>query len=263
VETVLNDRIVLEDEIGIGGTNIKVMPTQYARIVGGAKFNRGTVNNNFSDIIFTTTQNKDLSNNGSFTQYKSLDVLLNCQPILSGINESIEKTMDVFDNGSGLVEYVANNDYITRLMTCNFVKLNLAERTALKRFLHKMKGRRGAFWLPTFHNDIVINANIVSGQTYIDVDAFGYGYFNESETPSIVIELKNGTRYFNTIISSTRSTTTERFTLESAINANINYSNIKRTMFIHKVRFDSDIIEFNYVANQITTVSIPVKEVLE
>jgi hypothetical protein len=188
-------------------------------------------------------------------------VLLDCQPILSGINESIETTVDSFDNGSGLQEYVRNNSYITRLMTCNFVDLTIAERSTLKKFLHKMKGRRGAFWLPTFHKDIVITANITSSQTFIDVDAFGYGYFTENETQSFVIEMLNGTRYFNTIVSSTRSTITERFTLENSFGVAIAIANIKRVMFINKVRFDSDVAEINYVSKNLSQLSMPVKEV--
>lgn len=258
VSEVLSDRIVLDGSVGFTASNVLIMPCKDMIMVGPIKFQRGAVNNNFASVIFRTVNNHDLSANGNFTQYKNIDVLLDCQPILSGINESIEATVDVFDSGAGIIEYVRNSGYLTKQFTCNFNKMTKAERFSLKRFLHKMKGKRGEFWLPSFHNDIVIQSNIPSSQTYIDVASFGYGYFLPDEPSSFVIEMKNGTRYFNTITGSTRNQNIERFTLENPFGVTILLSNIKRVMFINKVRFDSDSAEFNYPSRQICQLSMPV-----
>lgn len=261
--SVTSSSIELVEEVGVEIDPLRILPMVTVIVPEGVSIQRGALNNNFMSLKMLSVNNKDLSTSGSFTQYKGLDVLLDCQPLLSGINESIVQSVDVFDSGTGKVEYDTQLNYLTRRMTCNFIKLNSVSRHTLRKFLHKMKGRRGAFWLPTFHNDMELNANITSGTNYMDVKSFFYGsYIGENEYSDILIEMKNGTRYFNRILSSTNNDVVERFTMENNWSANVVIANVKRIMFIHKVRFDSDSAEFNYVANQITTLSMPVVEVI-
>lgn len=261
VNTVLPDRLIFSTPINISGTNVKICPVKKVRMINGITFNRGALNKNFSSCTFETVEQNDISDVGSYTQYKSLDVLLDCQPVLSGINEKILKSEDIFDNGAGIVEYDSKQSYLTRTMTCNFITKTKQTRINLRKFLHRMKGRRGSFWLPTFNNDIVLNQNISSSQTYMLVDAFGYGYFYDGITSDFVIQMKNGTNYFNRILSSSRDQIEERFELETSFGVAINIADIKRIMFIHKVRLDSDSVEFNYIVHQIMQTSIPVKEI--
>lgn len=261
IDSVLADRLTFSSNIAITATNVKICPAKKVRMIDGITFNRGALNKNFSTCTFETVEQNDIASSGSYTQYKSLDVLLDCQPILSGINEKILKSEDVFDNGSGIIEYDSKQSYLVRTMTCNFITHTKQNRMNLKKFLHRMKGRRGSFWLPTFNNDIVLNANISSSQTYMLVDAFGYGYFYDGIVSDFIIQMKNGTNYFNRILSSSRDQIEERFELETSFGSIINVADVRRIMFIHKVRFDSDSFELNYIVHQIMQTSVPVKEI--
>ncbi len=261
-----NTSLTLDANIGSNLTNVNVCPAIKVLAKDGVTFSRNPVNHNMGKITFVAIKEKDIYDDSVlYTQYKSLDVLLDCQPILSGISEKIVKAQETFDNGYGLVEYDFINDYITRLMTCNFHTNQKTTRHKLRKFLAKMKGKRGAFWLPSFHNDMLLSGTtITASQLYIDVNAFGYGYYYEDNQYSdFVIEMKNGTRYFNRIVDTNRDNLVERFTIENPFGVIITIANIKRVMFMHKVRFDSDVAEFKFISGQIAQLSMPIKEVLE
>lgn len=262
IASITLSSIFIETPIGVPVTNVKLMTSKIATIKDGVNFNRGALNNNFCNLVFETQRNYDYSASLDYQTYKGYYVLNDCQPILSGLDERVVHLYDVYDNITSLPEYEQINYYVDKYMTCNLIAKTLNQRLKIIRFLHNMKGRFGSFWLPSFHNDFIINLNITAIASTIKVSSIGYGYYyRDGEKQSFVIEMKNGTRYYNTIISSTKNRNEEIFTLENSFGSIINIASIRRVMFINRVRFDADAIELKHLTSNITTVSVPVREV--
>jgi hypothetical protein len=261
---IYSDRIVLENNIGEDLLNAKIYPAFLVFVKDGINIRRNVNSINFGALTLQSILNFDYSSSLSYPTYRTYPVLLGCNPILSGISDTILQPMDLFDNGSSNPQFEYNIYDLSRTFTLNFTVNGNKERATLKKLIHTMKGRYKTFWIPSYHNDFVLSANIGLSDTTISVNAFGYGYYYRLGEPSdFVIEMNNGTYYYNRIIDSTKDIDTEVFTLQSAFGANILMANVKRIMFLHRVRFDSDTIQLRHLTGNVTQCSTVVREVSE
>ncbi len=260
IDNVQSDRIVLTESIGESFTNVYICPAYEVIIRNGMSFNRQGNNIVIGNFIMESVDNYDYSATLSYPTYRGYPVWLECNPILGGINDSIARDFDSYDNEQGIPALEFKYNYVGRTFTLNFSTETILEISALKRFLHTMKGRYKTFWLPTLNHDIKLHANITNGSTTMQVTAFGYGYYYDGEVSDILIELKNGTRYYNRILSSTKDIDVETFTVQTPMFP-INVSDVKRIMFLHHVRFDADTIELRHITKNVTQVSTVVREV--
>lgn len=261
---IYSDRIVLENNLGEDLLNAKIYPAFLVFIKDGLNIRRNVNSINFGTLSLQSILNFDYSSSLSYPTYRTYPVLLGCNPILGGISDTILQPMDVFDNGSSNPEFEYNIYDLSRTFTLNFTVNGNKERATLKKLIHTMKGRYKTFWIPSYHNDFTLAANIGISATTISVNAFGYGYYyRQGETADFVIEMNNGTYYYNRITASTKDVDIEVFTLQSAFGATILMTNVKRIMFLHRVRFDSDNIQLRHLTGNITQCSTVVREVSE
>jgi len=259
IDQVLSDRVTLKLPFPRTMSNVTVAPMRFARSLNGIDFDRQAPNHTFSSTTFTVTDNVDLSASGSFTQYKSLDVLHNCIVLITPVTERMIRAVDVFDNGSGQIDVDVQNDYISRTFTMTFVSYNKQELWQNRQFLHRMKGKRGTFWRPTFNKDMILVSTIGPSSTSITIEPIGYPlYYTNTD---IMIEMKSGTRYYNEITSGASVGNTEVLQLASVFGVTIQPADVKRISFMHKVRLDSDSVDILHLDNGICHTAIQVREV--
>ena len=106
IDLVTTTSITIDGPLAFTANNVRVMPVDIVSIPKGFAINRGANNKNFANVTLESSLNYDLSTAGNFVKYKSLDVLLESQPILNGMDELLMQSVDVFDNDQGLIEYV-------------------------------------------------------------------------------------------------------------------------------------------------------------
>ena len=125
-----------------------------------------TITNGFS---FTRTGSSLIRASGSFTSvyiksdanqifgnYGGTDIPLISlvSPINGSVNESISKVVTANDGSVGYIDVNDDEKYFRHYQTLNFITNGYAEKRAIRRFLHWMKGRLNPFYLPTWVNEV-------------------------------------------------------------------------------------------------------------
>ena len=259
IDQVLSDRVTLKLPFPRTMTNVSLSPMRFARALNGIDFDRVGPNHTFSSTKFIVTDNINLSATGSFTQYKSLDVLTDCIVLITPVSERLVRSVDIFDNGSGPIDVDVQTNYIGRTMTMTLVSYNKQELWRNRQFVHRMKGKRGVFWRPTFNRDLILVSTIGPSSLGITVESINYPlYYTTNE---IMIEMKSGVRYYKEIVSGTTSGNTDILEIVSPFGVTINPDDVKRISFMYKTRIDTDTIEIKHLDNGICHTAMQIREV--
>jgi hypothetical protein len=132
-----------------------------------------------------------------------------------------------------------------------FNGLSLAEATALEQFFDRMKGRRTAFYLPTWEQDFVLNASALSGSSSIHVqgtdlnDDFGSIDY-ATVTAGIVVCLKDGTTIYRRITDISDGGTDSIIAVNAAWGSALSTSNVARISRMDLVRFNNEDMETSW-----------------
>lgn len=87
------------------------------------------------------------------------------QPLAGALNQA----SDLFASGFGAYALQAVETYTRRRGTVSWYDKGQAARWARRGFLHFLRGRDGAFWLPTGQNDLPLVSSVASGALSITV----------------------------------------------------------------------------------------------
>ena len=127
-----------------------------------------------------------------------------------------------------------------------------AARAAFRSLLYALRGQQVPVWIPTHADDLTVTAQITGIATTIDVAYCGYTRFGRQRVGrrDIRIELVNGTAYHRRITGSTEvSTTVERLSIDSALGATIQPTQILRVCFMTLSRGSSDRVEIEHITD--------------
>jgi hypothetical protein len=259
IDQVFSNRVTLKLPFPRNMSECYVAPLRFARTLNGLNFVREAPNHAFASMNFTVTDNVDLSATGTFTNYLGLNVLLDCIVLITPINERLAHSTDVFDNGSGAIEVDTNINYIGRTATMTLVSYSKAELWRNRQFLHRMKGKRGAFWRPTFNADMTLVSTIGPTSSTMTIKSIGYAlYYGITD---FMVEMIDGTRYFNRAVGGAESGANDVVTLNASFGVTIVPANVKRISFMYKCRIDSDTIEIRHLEKEICHTAVQIREI--
>lgn len=259
-----NSSITAKTPISKAYTDALVMPMRTVRALGGLTFKRQPGEITFASVDFTSTDDIDLSANSAtidYPMYDGLYVLTQDIIATSSISDKISKSVDVFDNGQGLIEVADTKAFTDRKSSATFDSTTRYSRWQLIKFLHTVKGRRGSFWVPTFNTDMRLYSNISQGHNKFDIHYLKYHLY--SDESDIVISLLDGSLIFNHVLGSDSFGTYEQLTVRDAWPISINMSNVRRISYLHKSRFDSDSITLEHSLPETVQVNASIVEIPE
>lgn len=128
----------------------------------------------------------------------------------------------------------------------------LHKKESLARFrdlVYRYEGRAGAFWLPTFKQDLELVNSPGSAATQIEVKKIGYGYTGGpvSGREYIAIKHDGGTilRKVTSVIAGL-SSQTERINLDAPLGLALSPGQVRRISFADIARFDQDIFDLTH-----------------
>jgi hypothetical protein len=259
------DQLTLLAPIGVDLTAPTVAPVRNARPVEGFSISRGASGKLTIDVSarFQVQDNVRLEGDAGYPQYLSLDVLTEPTARVSDISETVIQAAEYQDNGFGPVESEKQRGYVDYGQSIAFLEEGAAAVWRRRVWVHARDGKQKAFWLPSFNSDLKLLAPIGVTDTVVTIKRVGLlpGYISRH----VMIELKDGTRYFRQITAAARIGANDQVTLDSALGAAISASQILWFCFLSKVRFDADAVTFNFVASGhgplVATLSVPVMEV--
>lgn len=252
-----------------GTALVPVRPVMLTRSVAGARAlnNLETFRLNFECIDNDTGAPTGSTTPGFWTTYNSR-VLFDDANVVDGdeMPEEFIRRVYKIDNSTGKVTLSSNWDIGKRGSQKGFVLRNRADIYTFRRLLLALRGRQKAFYIPTFIEDLTVNANLSIGAALMDVDAHDYVRLVANRLPMKVfrITFTDGTSLIRSIQSSaTVSGTVERLTLDTTWPANRNVSEISRVEFYELVRFDSDEITITYPRAGLAFCFVPLMRVFD
>lgn len=133
--------------------------------------------------------------------------------------------------------------------------------------IYKMAGRWRELHVPTGHDEFVLTRDVDAGQGALIVARSGYNQYNLSQQAirrDILIETYDGSRYYNTIISS-RVVEDEEWLFLSETVPSLPLADIRRISYMPRSRLDIDAIEINRLtdADGASQVALTFKAIVE
>lgn len=142
------------------GTGILTRPVEIDRRRQGL----GTVTASF------TLQNGTELAASSYPTHLGLDVLTDPAVLRQPLAESIAQSVEYIDNGFGTIVIEPVLTHVQRRSTLTLMDRGAARWTR-RRWLHGLRGRQRAFWLPTWGRELVLQAPVTSSATSVVIAA--------------------------------------------------------------------------------------------
>lgn len=160
--------------------------------------------------------------------------------------------MDRIDYGVGRTAEFRPVDEAQRLIEANFRGLDVTEAAEAEQFFDRHKGRRNAFFLPTWEKDFELAASALSGSSAFlasgsDLAAdFGATDYAEVEE-GVGVCLTNGTKIYRRITDISASGGNSLVTVDSSWGEALSAANVARISRLLLVRFGSDEMTTSWV----------------
>lgn len=153
--------------------------------------------------------------------------------------------IDQIDYGQGRTAQFRPVEQAQRIVEADFNGLTASLAGEVEQFFDRMKGRRGAFYLPTWEKDFVIAASAGSGATTVQVEgldlANDFGSIDYSEVEeALAVFLTDGTAIYRRVTDIGTSGGNSLITVSAAWGSALSSANVARICRLMLVRFGSD-----------------------
>jgi len=103
--------------------------------------------------------------------YLGRDVLVDPTVLQQPLRDTIGQTVEMVDNGFGPVAIEPKRAYLQLRSTISFSDYGAAHRWSRRRWLHGLRGRQRSFWLPTWGRELLLQADVETGDDFLIVAA--------------------------------------------------------------------------------------------
>lgn len=242
ITAVLGDRITLEDPViqNYYGA-CYVVPLRRARIVGLPGLQKRNMGAGINKINFVMTENY-LEPAGTYPQYKSTDVLLDRTFLTGNIQDSIHKERLTIDSESGIFETFALRNNTKEYRTQRWTVQQRQAKYELHQFLDSRKGKQKPFYYPSWRQDVVVTATIISNELTMQIEPNVYKGYATQGPREAYIELYDGTIFYRTLIFGAAND----ISLDTILGQDVTPEEIKFFCFMHLLRLDEDTLSSRY-----------------
>lgn len=239
-----------------------IAPLRFAMAPEGISFSRAGNEQTVATCRFRVTSNKDLGSDALYPTYRGKSVVTDRTIMVGDITEKIYRSVDTFDNESGVVEVDVTSNKIDHRQVITFSTRSRAERWAARQWIHSRLGRQKSFWVISWNNDLEVVSDFSSASSGFIVNSIDYSLLYSVK--DVMILLKDGTKIFKRITGATANEDgTENINFDSAIGTSALASDVEMVSFMSHVRFDTDSVDISHQYNGQVQISIPVMEIPE
>jgi hypothetical protein len=213
------------------------------------------------DFEFLEVPDPDLTHflftDGTAPTYNSLPVFIKEPNWLSSLDMEYKHNYDMLKFlGAAFISTSAIETNMT--LRATFLNIDKDELYTVLGFFDDMRGRWGAFWLPSFNDDIQVTSAILSTDTTINItDVQWSSYWNGMDVVGqhLRIRFPDGTIAYKEIDSAPTSTS---LTLNTAIGTDVTTAELPflHISFLFLVRFDIDEIEIKNDTDSISNIEL-------
>lgn len=244
---------------------VLAMPIRIARMVEPARRTDNVTGDSSFSCQFLVTDNSASEGAPSEVQYQNMDVLLD--PQLSPdttVKREISRHGNKLDYTTGLWTVDSHLPYSSATSEMRWERKTRASAWALRQWLHRRAGRLTPFWMPTWREDLTLVATVPQASSTIRVRDTGYSrlLLGNIMRKHIMIELKDGSRYFREILgAATGDAGEEVVTINAALGVVVAPSDVKRISWLVLHRLDADAVVLLRQSAQRLSVAVPIKEI--
>lgn len=177
IAEVFPDRLELATPVGIAVPRALVAPARTGQLTAPVEIVRRRQGLGSLTATFTLT---DASAPGAspYPNHQGLDVVTEPTVLRQPLSETVARTVDIVDNGFGPLVLEPVRDTLQRRSSVTLVDHGPAARWTRRQWLLSLRGRQGAFWLPTWGRELVLQAPVAASNTSMAVapiaDLTGY-----------------------------------------------------------------------------------------
>lgn len=267
VQSVGIGNLTLQKKSPITARNAYIAPNVNVQAVKGIQMKIGAGINDYAiSAEMMSIENPYVDQNMSgYTTHNGLYIMH--KPIVDAFSIDTSKLAEEVDNGTSKPNWINNTRHVRHRRTVKFMATTIKEVDLLKNFFINMKGRYTPFWLPTYENFAT-----ASGLTHLGNGAIA---LEGDVTQRIGAGGNLGVRYkknncneryiFGGIVASVQyvndhlgSRTMIAFDIDPFGGNSVARTAIELVTTLHKVRLDTDSIEFEYDGRDKMTVSVSV-----
>ncbi|NPD21265.1 hypothetical protein [Alterinioella nitratireducens] len=169
VSAVLPDRLELAAPAGVTFVHPIVAPVGIGILTRPIEIDRRRQGLGTVTATFTSQDGIDLAAS-SYPTHLGLDVLTDPPVLRQSLSEAVGKSVDYIDNGFGPIVIEPVLTHVQRRSTITLMDRGAARWTR-RSWLHGLRGRQRAFWLPTWGRELVLQAAVTSSATSFVVAA--------------------------------------------------------------------------------------------
>lgn len=242
-----------------------VYPSAPARVEGNVPMVRRKANVNEATISFKHIPGESDPWVGTSAVPYSLggvEVMMFKPDWASGVSVDSEYRYQQTDYGTGVESYQTTAEYQTLTATYDLMFISVAEITAFRAFLGRVKGMCKSFYAPSWAADLTPVATINSAATEIrcrnnDFDSL-VGV--DISRAAIMIEDTSGNFYFRTILTSTVDVGDLVIGI-TALGATLTTAQVRRISYLQKYVLGSDKVVMSWHNPKTVTVKLPLRGV--
>lgn len=224
--------------VGSSNQPVVVVPMQLCIAPGGIEFQTGFGAQGMS-IRFMAIEPLDLSEN-PYPTHSGLPVVTDGRVPFQPLNGSLNQAVDVFSSRHGAYALQQVETYTRRRGTVSWYDKSHTDRWERRKFLHFLRGRDGAFWLPTDQRDLPLVEQIDAVDLTITVVPFA----SSAEMVGRRIVIREGTNF---VVREVTAAADDGDNQELAIAATgVNFTTSAVVSMAVKSRLDADTIEIAY-----------------
>ncbi|ERP95697.1 hypothetical protein Q669_29450 [Labrenzia sp. C1B10] len=166
---------------------------------------------------------------------------------------------DDVDMGFGRIQHYLPQAFSRRNIRIQLLASSSAEIGEIVSFFHRMKGRVGEFFMPTWEQDVVFSSMPGNGRfIVVDGQSFGHSFKDSTVFRRLMVIMKDGTRIqlevdFIEILTDTNSTVI--WLKEDLPPLLFNDTTVDRICWVLLCRFASDRIDVDYQANSVANIA--------
>ena len=173
-----------------------------------------------------------------------------CNVVNGKTSGSLLRRIHVVDGRTGKIDVSSTWDRSKRASEKGFFARDRAEILSLRKLFVGLRGRQKAFYIPTFAEELTLNAPLSIGGDTMDIESVGYVRFVRDRLPMSLfrITFTDDTSIVKAVTSSAEvSGSVERLTLAAPTwPANRTVDEVRRIEWYELVRFDSDKMTLRY-----------------
>lgn len=259
IESFTSTSITFTQPIYASYTNAYAIPLKDGYAQNGFNLERQENHYMSGNISIISDTNYYLAAWPNSETFLGLPVISTYNILTGGLPENLNLSRTFIDNEVGGITAFNKETFVRSQQVLTIKSRNKAELYTLKRFVDYLKGKYIAFWLPSFHSDLIpVSSSLPLSSASINVVS---GYWSSYETHHIRVVDRTGIA-INIQVASASDIGGNVDNIQFSSATTVAIPNIKQIMTLTKVRANADSIEFSFEKGGICTVRIPVIEIL-